>query len=147
MIFWLELMPTSTSQHWDPICLGPAQALCGLLCLNSHVCQSCCICKTFLVSSISGIHTLCLFHTVPWTLRRGVPFRTVHSKVSLSAHCPVVGLCVISHLLQEKALVMAEWDTVAITISLGVILLLCSFSKTKLFRFFPRPKVCLASDS
>ena len=39
-----------------------------------------------------------------------IPFRTEYSNyLSLSAHCPVVDLCVNSHLLQEESsLMMAE---------------------------------------
>ena len=45
--------------------------------------------------------------------------RTEGSKVSLSAHCPVLGLCILYLLQEETSLMMAKK-----TMSLGVFLLL-----------------------
>lgn len=68
-----------------------------------------------------------------------IPSRT-GVQVSHPIHCPVVGLCTSSHLLQEElSLIMAErdthWSMSEAEMSLEVILLLCSLNRTIVFGF------------
>jgi hypothetical protein len=53
----------------------------------------------------SGSHNLKGYSSAfaPWALRRGPFLSKCSTRLSLSPHCAVVGLCVTSQLLQDKA--------------------------------------------
>lgn len=69
-----------------------------------------CVCPFTPVTLFHWSHpplpVLTIFHTDPWALRGGVWWRHPNSdrvlqSLSLSAHCPAMGLCASAHTLQE----------------------------------------------
>lgn len=103
IVSWLGVGIVST---WPSQCLGFVwlefvQVLCMLsqsLCVNSYLHHPCCVWKTLFVwSPLSplALTVYLLFRIDPWALRDGfdrdILFRT---ECSLTAHCPVVDLCV-----------------------------------------------------
>lgn len=108
------------SQPWDHIWLETEQVLCILtqsLRVPMSVGQYYCIWKAFFPWRLPSYQTLTIF---PRPLLQSSlspegriwwrkTIRTQCSKVSCSPHCPVVSLCVSSHLLwEETPLMMAE---------------------------------------
>jgi hypothetical protein len=85
-----------------------SQPLWGHVCINLEDSVS------FESSTSWFLQSFCLlFHSDPWALKEGL-MKTSHLRLSLSfsAYCPVMGVCVNLHLLQdENSLMWAEWST------------------------------------
>lgn len=97
-----------SSRHWDPIWPRPVQALCMLHRLCEVMASGLGDLVSLVSPTLSGSYVFLPPLAQPHLSREGgsdgeILFRTECSKVSFSAHCPPLSLCMASHLLQEKA--------------------------------------------
>lgn len=132
-----------TSQHWQPIWPRSKLALCKSLWVYMYMNLTVFRRPISLVSIHSCSYcfsdSCSIGYPGPWEegFDGDKPFRAEFSKVfhSLHAHCPTVGLCIYSQrrmlLLWLRNIVIYDYSRM----SLGVILLVCSFSKTVVLGF------------
>lgn len=130
------------SQHWDLICHRPEWALCMLLPQSLWVL----LCLKDRISLVFFIpyESYSIFSPsstgLPKWWEEGfdgdIPFSFECSKVTHILRSVQLCVCICSHLLQERSLMMAEQGTDEYCrVSLGIILLLIAFSRTAAFVF------------
>lgn len=133
------------SQHWDLIWIRYVQVVAISLC--EFICVSVLLCLEGLASFVSYLPlTFTFLLPLPQSppkprgeeFNGDIPFWTECSKLSLSARCLAVGLCIpINH--RKKLLwwwLGRIWCYEHSRMLLGVISKLCSFSRTMVFGFY-----------
>jgi hypothetical protein len=118
-------------------------SLCEFICISPVVSER--HCSLGIIHALWFLQSFCpLFHIVFWAPRWGYFMKISHlglnvQGISFSTYCPVVCLYITYCLLQwslSDGSWMRDWY-ISSRMSLGVILLLCSFSRTVILGVFP----------